>query len=110
MRLPDSNLTLPSIRRNSGNSRPRPTFLFSTQRAPRWRMMMPPARTDWPSLILMPSRLESESRPFEDEPPPFLCAIGGQIIGRAPPEVKSKRKKAESLIQNPGRHPPPPGG
>src|SRR6185503_9932616 len=90
-RDPDSNLTLPSIRLNNVKSRPRPTFWFSTQRAPRWRMMMPPARMDWPSLTLMPSRLEWESRPFLDEPPPFLCAIGRRIIGTDPVEVKSRR-------------------
>src|SRR5205814_2704339 len=59
-----------------------------TQRAPRWRMMMPPARMAWPSLTLMPSRLEWESRPFLDEPPPFLCAIGRRIIGTEPLQVK----------------------
>src|SRR5882672_5182352 len=98
MRCADSNLTLPSIRLNRVKSRPLPTFWCSTQRAPRWRMMMPPARTDWPSLTFTPSRLDSESRPLEEEPPPFLCAIGRRIIGTLPDEVKPKRG---------GRRPPP---
>src|ERR1051325_4443896 len=88
MRRPDSNLTLPSIRLKRVESRPGPTFVFSTERAPRWRMMMPPARMSWPSPTLMPSLLDLESRPFLDEPPPFLCAIGRGIIGAPPPEVK----------------------
>src|SRR6185436_6967642 len=89
-RRPDSNLTLPSTRLKRVKSRPVPTLLFSTQRAPRWRTMMPPARTVWPSPSLMPRRLDLESRPFLDEPPPFLCAIGRGIIGTDPVEVKCR--------------------
>src|SRR5690348_1316856 len=36
--------------------------------------MLPPVTT-WPPKRLMPSRCPWESRPFTEEPPPFLCAI-----------------------------------
>src|SRR5690348_5196679 len=36
--------------------------------------MLPPVTT-WPPKRLMPSRCPCESRPFTEEPPPFLCAI-----------------------------------
>src|SRR6185437_2049347 len=36
--------------------------------------MLPP-ETTWPPKRLMPSRCPCESRPFTEEPPPFLCAI-----------------------------------
>src|SRR3712207_1853460 len=37
--------------------------------------MMLPAETISPPQTFTPSRLPSESRPFLDDPPPFLCAI-----------------------------------
>src|SRR4051794_14905690 len=37
--------------------------------------MMDPAGTTWPAKTLTPSRLALESRPFLEEPRPFLCAI-----------------------------------
>src|SRR3954465_8843556 len=37
--------------------------------------MMDPAGTTWPAKTFTPSRLELESRPFLEEPRPFLCAI-----------------------------------
>ncbi len=37
--------------------------------------MMLPGITCWPPNFLMPRRLPMVSRPFEDEPPDFLCAI-----------------------------------
>ena len=37
--------------------------------------MMEPAGTTWPAKTLTPSRLALESRPFLEEPRPFLCAI-----------------------------------
>src|SRR5277367_4182722 len=36
--------------------------------------MLPPV-TSWPPKRLMPSRCPCESRPFVEEPPPFLCAM-----------------------------------
>src|SRR4029079_9460300 len=42
---------------------------------PRWRTMIAPACTAWPSPALMPSRWPTLSRPFLTEPPAFLCAI-----------------------------------
>ncbi len=36
--------------------------------------MLPPVTT-WPPKRLMPSRCPCESRPFVDDPPPFLCAM-----------------------------------
>src|SRR5579862_8373506 len=56
--------------------------------------MMPPARIAWPSPTLMPRRLDLESRPFLDEPPPFLCAIGRRIIGRPRAQVKGESTRA----------------
>src|SRR5687768_10416355 len=46
--------------------------------------MIAPAVTASPPNALTPSRLEVESRPFRDEPPPFLCAMirrGYQLLG-----------------------------
>ena len=34
-----------------------------------------PAFTSWPAKILTPRRFAFESRPFREEPRPFLCAI-----------------------------------
>src|SRR5690349_9861030 len=42
---------------------------------PRWRTMIEPAVTVWPSPALMPSRWPTLSRPFLTLPPAFLCAI-----------------------------------
>src|SRR5262249_47237138 len=42
---------------------------------PRWRTMIIPALTCWPAPALTPRYLGLESRPFRDEPMPFLCAI-----------------------------------
>src|SRR5262249_17144206 len=39
---------------------------------PRWRTMIWPARTSWPAKILTPRYCGFESRPFFDEPMPFL--------------------------------------
>src|SRR3954468_21485899 len=41
--------------------------------------MIEPACTGWPAKTFTPSRLAAESRPFLDEPRPFLCAIGGLL-------------------------------
>ena len=37
-----------------------------------------PAETVSPPNTFTPSRFEVESRPFRDEPPPFLCAMVGR--------------------------------
>src|SRR3954468_14246997 len=42
---------------------------------PRWRTMIAPAWTAWPSPALIPSRWPTLSRPFLTLPPAFLCAI-----------------------------------
>src|SRR5262245_43755873 len=42
---------------------------------PRWRTMIAPAWTAWPSPAFMPSRWPTLSRPFFEVPPAFLCAI-----------------------------------
>src|SRR6185295_3231589 len=44
-------------------------------RVPRWRMMMVPALISSPAYDLTPSRFDSESRPFRELPPAFLCAM-----------------------------------
>jgi hypothetical protein len=48
---------------------------------PRWRTMMPPARTTSPPYFLTPRRFALESRPLLDEPPPFLCAMVVPFVG-----------------------------
>ena len=53
-------------------SRPRPVPSPGRKRVPRWRTTIMPAVMSWPSKTLTPSRLDSESRPFFDEPSPFL--------------------------------------
>ena len=47
---------------------------------PRWRTTIIPALISWPSKILTPSRFDSESRPFLEEPSPFLCAISSRLF------------------------------
>src|SRR6478672_9000604 len=42
---------------------------------PRWRTMMLPGSTVWPENIFTPRYFGFESRPFLEEPRPFLCAI-----------------------------------
>ena len=42
---------------------------------PRWRTMIEPAETSWPSPALTPSRWPTLSRPFLELEPAFLCAI-----------------------------------
>src|SRR3970282_1213617 len=46
--------------------------------------MIAPADTASPPNAFTPSRFDVESRPFRDEPPPFLCAMvrrGYQLLG-----------------------------
>ncbi len=42
---------------------------------PRWRTMMLPALMSSPPYDLTPRRFDSESRPFLELPPAFLCAM-----------------------------------
>src|SRR4249919_710348 len=43
--------------------------------------MIEPAVTVSPANTLTPSRWACESRPFFEEPRPFLCAIAGVLLG-----------------------------
>src|SRR5262245_13371779 len=47
---------------------------------PRWRTMIVPACTAWPSPALMPSRWPTLSRPFLELEPAFLCAIDRSFL------------------------------
>src|SRR3954469_7422444 len=44
--------------------------------------MIAPALTSCPANTFTPSRFAFESRPFLEEPSPFLCAIRGRLLGR----------------------------
>src|SRR5262245_65675394 len=44
--------------------------------------MIMPALTSWPAKIFTPRRLLCESRPFLEEPSPFLCAIASLASSR----------------------------
>src|SRR3954454_22061997 len=57
------------------SSRPMPVPIPGRNRVPRCRTRIIPALTSWPSNSFTPSRLDCESRPFLEEPSPFLCAI-----------------------------------
>src|SRR5512141_2763307 len=70
-----SNFTTPDTRANSVSSLPRPTFFPGFHFVPRCRARMLPPSTLSPPNFFRPSRCELESRPFRDEPTPFLCAI-----------------------------------
>src|SRR5882762_2751996 len=79
MNLPErplsSNFTTPSIREKRVSSLPRPTLFPGFHLVPRCRAMMLPPTTRSPPNFFKPSRWDCESRPFRDEPTPFLCAI-----------------------------------
>src|SRR5690242_21156440 len=59
--------------------------------------MMAPAVTVCPANTFTPSRWACESRPFFDEPSPFLCAIGGLLrlacglLARRPLRLRGRR-------------------
>src|SRR5690349_22338407 len=55
--------------------------------------MIAPAVTVWPANTFTPSRWAAESRPFFEEPRPFLCAIAGVLLGlrRARPARRLRR-------------------
>src|SRR3954453_2193320 len=67
--------TVPSRFAKIGSSRPIPVPGPGRKPVPRWRTMIVPAVTPWPSKTLTPSIFGFESRPFRDEPSPFLFAI-----------------------------------
>src|SRR5262245_10431816 len=69
------NSTRPSRLAKIVSSRPMPAPVPGRKRVPRCRTRIIPALTSWPSNSLTPSRLDCESRPFFEEPSPFLCAI-----------------------------------
>ena len=66
------NTTLPSRLAKIVSSRPIPAPGPGRKRVPRWRTMIVPAVMLWPSKTLTPSIFGFESRPFRDEPSPFL--------------------------------------
>src|SRR6185437_10517369 len=49
--------------------------------------MIAPAVTCWPANTFTPSRCAWESRPFFDEPRPFLCAIARVLLLRPRPRL-----------------------
>src|SRR3954452_24104333 len=52
-----------------------PTPSPALKREPRWRTRISPPVTVWPAKIFTPRNWGFESRPFLEEPRPFLCAI-----------------------------------
>src|SRR5690242_3822511 len=53
--------------------------------------MIAPAVTCWPANTFTPSRCACESRPFFDEPRPFLCAIARVLLLRPrPPRLRRR--------------------
>src|SRR6516164_8358783 len=74
--LPRSlNSTYPVTSANSVSSLPCATFSPGRCFVPRCRTMIVPAFTSCPPKRFTPSLCPCESRPFVDEPPPFLCAM-----------------------------------
>src|SRR5882762_8301623 len=70
-----SNFTTPVTSAKSVSSLPWPTFSPAWCFVPRWRTRIVPALTSWPPKRFTPSLCPCESRPFVEEPPPFLCAM-----------------------------------
>src|SRR5713226_857366 len=66
---------MPVIVANKVSSLPRPTLMPGLCRVPRCRIKIVPAFTSCPPKRFTPSRCPCESRPFVDDPPPFLCAM-----------------------------------
>src|SRR4051812_529605 len=74
-------------------------------RVPRWRTMIIPALTSWPSKILTPSIFGFESRPLREEPRPFLCAIlvlRLLLRGRLRLRLRSSRRRGRLRLVFPG--------
>src|SRR6476659_2205606 len=60
--------------------------------------MIAPALTSWPAKIFTPRRLLWESRPFFEEPRPFLCAISassGDVAVRLASEKQARLGRRE---------------
>src|SRR6476661_5476381 len=59
--------------------------------------MIEPAVTVWPANTFTPSRWAAESRPFFEEPRPFLCAIAGVLLwlcgARLPRRLRLVRRR-----------------
>src|SRR6266436_152206 len=70
-----SNFTKPVTSAKSVSSLPWPTFSPAWCFVPRWRTMIVPALINWPPKRFTPSLCPCESRPFVEEPPPFLLAM-----------------------------------
>src|SRR5918998_486091 len=64
-------------------SEPSPTFRPGCPFVPVWRTMMLPARTRSPPYFLMPRYFGLLSRPFREEPTPFLCAMVSSVSAEA---------------------------
>ena len=69
------NATTPSRFAKIVSSLPMPVPGPGRKRVPRWRTRIIPELTSWPANIFTPSICGFESRPFRDDPRPFLCAI-----------------------------------
>src|SRR6266478_7919531 len=96
-----SNFTKPSISENNVSSLPIPTFLPGFHLVPRCRARMFPPRTRSPPNFLSPKRCEFESRPFREEPTPFLCAISKLLRF---PQSKHSTPINQARISVKGRH------
>ena len=82
---PCSVAPTPETLANSVSSLPRPTFAPAFSGVPRWRTMIPPPRIACPPKTFTPSRCALESRPFLEEPNPFLCAIPSPLCAALGP-------------------------
>src|SRR3954468_21759157 len=74
-RRPVLKSTVPGAFANNVSSLPMPTPSPALKREPRWRTRISPPVTVWPAKIFTPRNWGLESRPFLEEPRPFLCAI-----------------------------------
>src|ERR1700712_3033003 len=74
-RRPVRKSTVPGALANRVSSLPMPTPAPGLKRVPRWRTMISPPETVWPAKIFTPRNWGLESRPFLEEPRPFLCAM-----------------------------------
>src|SRR5438045_9114360 len=74
------NSTVPSRFAKIVSSRPSPVPGPGRNFVPRWRTRIIPALTGCPAKIFTPSIFGFESRPFREEPSPFLCAIRGCLL------------------------------
>src|SRR6476469_9031080 len=85
------NSTVPSAVANSVSSPPRPVPAPGEKRVPRWRTMIAPAVTVSPANTFTPSRFAFESRPFLEEPSPFLCATVLLLLRRGRRLLRRRR-------------------